>query len=414
MTAAHKLVEPSRYAVKLCCAERWVDLVEEVARSLRGMNLDVAIVAGGDARDSLLRETRYATVPTLFVVCVAREEAVVPLRQALSLDAMSSPVIVCPFEPTLPLSIVGEIHSALTDLAAGPIMALSPQPSRPAWRVHFPTRGPQVVGAGASRGYVSESPLPSRPASVHHAAVPAAEPTPVMPRRRPLDFIPDPMPQWRIVTPVMAAAMGVLVAYYGPSLAGEGGVTDAAVAEQILEEDEPPEAVVEPLVPTPEPVKPAEEEGEDESDEGEGKDEAKQADEAPKKAKRKVRPMSPRALKKAKRAQSGLRGSIGDGSVVRSGSHFATVAKGERSWDEAEAVCRKQSINGVGGWRLASRQELRGLDRAGKLPKGAYWTRNRYPVDDLSAYAYVRGQSKLWLKQEPNGAVVCTQPRPRE
>lgn len=244
-----------------------------------------------------------------------------------------------------------------------------------------------------------------------------------MPVKRPLSFIPDPIPPWRAALPAVVAAMVVLSARYLPGMMPtEDSVRDVEASEQISDADE--EAMVDANVETAsaseEPEEDTAQAEEEPSTENASEDKtstdknAKELDKATKSPRqvRKSKPMSPRALAKAERAAAGLRAALRDGRVVTSTTLFAVVARGERGWDEAEADCRRRSVDGVRGWRLASRQELRVLERAGKLPSGAYWTRNRYPVDDLSAYAYDRGTSKLWLKQEPNGAVVCTQPRP--
>jgi hypothetical protein len=72
-------------------------------------------------------------------------------------------------------------------------------------------------------------------------------------------------------------------------------------------------------------------------------------------------------------------------------------------------------VDGVGGWRLASRGELRDLGRARLLASGmAYWSRSG-AADPDAAYVFNTRtrRSAVRLKQEPTAATVCVQPRPR-
>jgi len=126
--------------------------------------------------------------------------------------------------------------------------------------------------------------------------------------------------------------------------------------------------------------------------------------------------MSEGQRRRAAQAERGLRLALGEGRVHATSRIFMTVNGSERTWDGASAHCRSKLIDGIGNWTLASRTELRALHRAGEPAGGAYWSRNTDPDDPDSAFAYdvVRGASVLWLKQEPNGAAVCTQPRAPE
>jgi hypothetical protein len=75
--------------------------------------------------------------------------------------------------------------------------------------------------------------------------------------------------------------------------------------------------------------------------------------------------------------------------------------------------CATLEVDGVEGWRLPHRRELKLINAVLDLPSGVYWTRT-VPDDDKSA-AYVldtsNGELSLFLKQEPNGDVVCVRRR---
>jgi hypothetical protein len=75
--------------------------------------------------------------------------------------------------------------------------------------------------------------------------------------------------------------------------------------------------------------------------------------------------------------------------------------------------CAKLEVDGVTGWRLPHRREMKLVNAVLSLPAGLYWTRT-VPDDDKSA-AYVldstNGQLSLSLKQEPTGEVVCVRER---
>jgi hypothetical protein len=75
--------------------------------------------------------------------------------------------------------------------------------------------------------------------------------------------------------------------------------------------------------------------------------------------------------------------------------------------------CAKLEVDGVKGWRLPHRREMKLINAVLSLPAGLYWTRT-VPDDDKSA-AYVldstNGQLSLSLKQEPTGEVVCVRER---
>lgn len=126
-----------------------------------------------------------------------------------------------------------------------------------------------------------------------------------------------------------------------------------------------------------------------------------------------ARVLSATEIQRAERAAIRLRPAIAEGRVSVAGDLFVVVEPNERAWASATTVCKELSIDGVSSWKLASRSEVRSLDRSGVLPQGAYWTRNQSSRDVEAAYAYDTRQrrSVLWLKQEPNGTAVCIQPR---
>src|SRR5690606_26046374 len=75
--------------------------------------------------------------------------------------------------------------------------------------------------------------------------------------------------------------------------------------------------------------------------------------------------------------------------------------------------CAALGVDGVKGWRLPHRREMKLINAVLPLPRGIYWTRT-VPDDDKKA-AYVldssNGALSLFLKQEPTGEVVCVRRR---
>ena len=122
------------FRVKLCCAERWLTLTEEVVRNLRGLGYTAEAVAGESAATALTEECGTSTVPTLYVVCVPDKDHVIPLRLALrDYGLPGHRVIVCLLEVHLPLSMVSTIRTALEGLQTHPA-APNENAERRRWR----------------------------------------------------------------------------------------------------------------------------------------------------------------------------------------------------------------------------------------------------------------------------------------
>lgn len=85
------------------------------------------------------------------------------------------------------------------------------------------------------------------------------------------------------------------------------------------------------------------------------------------------------------------------------------------SWADARARCQALTIDGVDGWRLPWRRELKLIGVATRLGNGTYWSHSVPDGQPDSAYVYdVRTRElSLFLKQEPTGEVICVKPRDR-
>lgn len=239
--------------------------------------------------------------------------------------------------------------------------------------------------------------------------------------KRPLDFIPDPLPAWRTTLPLVGCATAGLLAWislYVPSTtrAGEpvpaatvaSGAVPTIAAASIAPASMLPAALSEREEPVDDRA-PAPSEREEPAD-----DRAPAPPEADARATKTVAaPLDAAALERAERAAARLRAAVREGRVAAIDGAFAWIDAGERAWEDAAAVCRDADVDGVRHWSLASRDALQQLARAGKLPAGVYWTR-AHARDPDAAYAYDtrRRRAVVWLKQEPNGGVVCTVPRP--
>ncbi len=81
-------------------------------------------------------------------------------------------------------------------------------------------------------------------------------------------------------------------------------------------------------------------------------------------------------------------------------------------WAQAKAVCRRNPVGGLPGWRLPSRRQLKRLMRARRIGSGTYWSRDRGPHDD-DAFALdaESGESHVYLAVEPAGLVQCVRKR---
>lgn len=87
--------------------------------------------------------------------------------------------------------------------------------------------------------------------------------------------------------------------------------------------------------------------------------------------------------------------------------------KGTTTWMGAIQACRDFELDGVAGWRIPFRRELKLLGAVGALPDGTYWSRSLSETDDDYVFVYETSDRRLveWLKQEPTGAVVCVRSR---
>ncbi len=93
---------------------------------------------------------------------------------------------------------------------------------------------------------------------------------------------------------------------------------------------------------------------------------------------------------------------------------FTTRRQGpSTTWQGGRLRCADFQVDGVGGWRLPHRREMRLINAVLPLPAGIYWTKT-VPKDDRDA-AYVLDTSggglSLFLKAEPTGDVVCVRRR---
>ncbi len=102
------------HLVVLCCAHSVVELVEEVARNLRGLGFAVEVVCGAEARTALLGRGSDGDKPTIYVVCVQgtlKEQVLKPLRQALATHGgPNQHLFVAVLDLALPLAMVGQIR----------------------------------------------------------------------------------------------------------------------------------------------------------------------------------------------------------------------------------------------------------------------------------------------------------------
>ncbi|MBK6921316.1 MAG: hypothetical protein IPH07_28220 [Deltaproteobacteria bacterium] len=103
-----------QHTVVLCCAQSVVELVEEVARNLRGLGFEVQVICGAEARTVLLGQGRDRDEPTIYVVCVQgtlKEQVLKPLRQALATHGgPNQHLFVAVLDLALPLAMVGQIR----------------------------------------------------------------------------------------------------------------------------------------------------------------------------------------------------------------------------------------------------------------------------------------------------------------
>jgi hypothetical protein len=93
---------------------------------------------------------------------------------------------------------------------------------------------------------------------------------------------------------------------------------------------------------------------------------------------------------------------------------FTTRRQGSAtSWSGGWARCAKLDVDGVKGWRLPHRREMKLINAVLSLPSGTYWTRTVPDDDRQSAFVLDTGDASLSLapKQEPTSDVVCVRAR---
>jgi hypothetical protein len=102
------------HLIVLCCGQSVVELVDEVARNLRGLGFAVEVVCGAEARTALLGRSTGGNEPTIYVVCVQgtlKEQVLKPLRQALATHGgPNQHLFVAVLDLSLPLAMVGQIR----------------------------------------------------------------------------------------------------------------------------------------------------------------------------------------------------------------------------------------------------------------------------------------------------------------
>jgi hypothetical protein len=84
-------------------------------------------------------------------------------------------------------------------------------------------------------------------------------------------------------------------------------------------------------------------------------------------------------------------------------------------WMAADRACRDHEVDGVGGWRLAHRRELKALGVSRVLGPGVFWSKTELEDDPEFAYVFHGQQLDLitFLKKEPTAKVVCVRVRER-
>ncbi|HWB79173.1 MAG TPA: hypothetical protein VG755_29635, partial [Nannocystaceae bacterium] len=130
------------------------ELVEEVARNLRGLGFDVDVVCGAEARSALLGRNDRRDEPTIYVVCVQgtlKEQVLKPLRQALATHGgPNQHLFVAVLDLGLPLAMVGQIRrfAEALERPGGKGGAIN---ERRQWREHVGPNGPDRVPTRAYR-----------------------------------------------------------------------------------------------------------------------------------------------------------------------------------------------------------------------------------------------------------------------
>lgn len=89
---------------------------------------------------------------------------------------------------------------------------------------------------------------------------------------------------------------------------------------------------------------------------------------------------------------------------------YVTSRQGETTtWKESRRRCDDLEVEGVLGWRLPYRRELKLLGAIGALRSGVYWSKTALDSDRDFAFVYDTQRRELatWLKAEPTAYTVC-------
>lgn len=158
------------HVINLCCAQSVEDVVEEVARNLRGLGFRVRVVCGAQARAALLGSRDNSDQPMIHVVCVQgsmQERVLKPLRQALATHGgPNHHLFVAVLDLAVPLAMVGQIRrfaEALERPAAPTQPGPKGQTERRRWREHSPFRDSERI---PTRNYPAVTQVVERPGTV--------------------------------------------------------------------------------------------------------------------------------------------------------------------------------------------------------------------------------------------------------
>ncbi|MEX1368671.1 MAG: hypothetical protein AB1Z98_36420 [Nannocystaceae bacterium] len=166
--AASKPRRPRRtHLINLCCAQSVEEVVEEVARNLRGLGFRVRVVCGAQARTALLGSRAHGDQPMIHVVCVQgslQERVLKPLRQALATHGgPNHHLFVAVLDLAVPLAMVGQIRR-FAEALERPADPQQPGPQgrreRRRWREHSPHRDSERI---PTRSYPAVTQVVERP-----------------------------------------------------------------------------------------------------------------------------------------------------------------------------------------------------------------------------------------------------------
>jgi hypothetical protein len=104
-----------------------------------------------------------------------------------------------------------------------------------------------------------------------------------------------------------------------------------------------------------------------------------------------------------------IRAALAAGHLEDLGSKVVAMNKESQTWSQANRACRRQSVDGIGGFRLPNNRELQKMKGSGILDAGAYyWSRDKGESDD-EAYALDTrtGDTNVYLKMESIARAAC-------